>query len=200
MKKLYGYILAGSLALGAPILALAQDQDTAPTDSAAAMQAPDHSFKGNGDHARHGGWKPQDSFKEKYALTDDQSAKLKDLFKSRREESGPLRDRMKVEIDTLRLDVDSNASEGELKAVLDKLSADKKSMQASQERFKDKLQAILTPKQQAQMLLAMGGRHKGAGFGRHSMGNRGPGAMGHGFAQEGTSNHDDPAAGVSEQP
>jgi Spy/CpxP family protein refolding chaperone len=169
MKKLTGFLLAGSLALGFPLLALAQDQDTAPTDSAAASQADQNpSLKGGGGQARHGGWKGQDAFKQKYALTDDQSAKLKDLFKTHREEAKPLQEKMKVEIDTLRLDVDSNASESQLKTALDKLSADKKLMRDSQEQFQAKLQAILTPKQQAQMLLAMGA-HKG-GWGRRGMG------------------------------
>jgi Spy/CpxP family protein refolding chaperone len=205
MKKLYGYILAGSLALGAPLLALAQDQDTAPTDSAAATQAPtgsDHHPKGDWDHAHHGGWKPYDGFKEKYALTDDQSSKLKDLFKSHQEETKPLRNKIRVEIDTLRLDVDSNASESDLKDALDKLTEDKKSMQASEERFKGKLQAILTPKEQAQMILAMGGHHKGGqgDFGRHSMGNRGQMGMGHGFHSDKPDTHGDEAGSTSEQP
>ncbi len=198
MKKLTGFLLAGSLTFGLPFLALAQDQDTAPTDTAAAAQsAPDHPSKGHWDNARHGGWKGQDRFKEKYALTDDQSAKLKDLFKSHREEMRPLREKMRVEIDTLRLDVDSNASESQLKAALDKLSADKKTLEASNESFKGKLRAILTPKQQAQMLLAMGGRFQG-GWGGHFRGGRG--AMGQGFGQDKPSDDAQSPADTSTQP
>jgi Spy/CpxP family protein refolding chaperone len=191
MKKLTGVLLAGSLALGLPLLALAQDQDTAPTDSAAAAQA--QPSKNDGTHAGHGGWKGQDGFKQRYALTDDQSAKLKELFKSRQEEAKPLRNKIKVELDTLRLDVDSNASEGELKAALEKLAADKKTLEASNEAFKQKLQAILTHKQQAQMLLAMGGHRKG-GWGQHFKG------MGRGFGQDKPSDDVQAPAVSSDQP
>jgi len=193
MKKLTGVLLAGSLAFGLPLLAMAQDQDTAPTDTAATQAPQDHLSKGAWD----GGWKDKDSFKEKYALTDDQSAKLKALFKSRREEAKPLREKMRVEIDTLRLDVDSNASEGQLKAALDKLAADKKTMQASNESFKEKLRAILTPKQQAQMLLAMGGRRQGR-WGRGVMGNRG--GMGQGFGHGRPSDDGQTSDAASTQP
>ena len=135
-----------------------------------------------------------DKLKEKLGLSDDQVSKLKDLFKSQGETMKPLRDQMKIDMDTLQQKVDTKASDGDVKKLLDKLEADQKEMQAGREKMKDQLRAILTPTQQAKMVLGM--RKMGMGMmerwkGRHGLkkdGKDGSPAGGDGNAQPGQEN------------
>ena len=175
MKKLSRYIFAGSLAtvlaLGSAVIVRAQDEG--PTDK-------QDQGKGN----NHKGWGHFGGFKEKLGLTDEQAAKLKDLFKAQREETKPLRDHLRIDIDNLRLQVDSNASKSELAATLDKLSGEKKALRTAQEKFQQKLRGVLDPKQQAQMVLSMGGGRRG-GFGRPGNGDWGKPGMDHSWGANG---------------
>lgn len=132
---------------------------TALTTYADDDQAPaggdNHPGMGQGmDGGRMGGGH-MDMMKKKLNLTDDQASKLKDLFKGRMEADKPLRDQMKIDVDTLQQKVDTKASDGDIKKLLDKLDAEQKQMQASREKMKDQLRSILTPTQQAKMVLGM---------------------------------------------
>jgi Spy/CpxP family protein refolding chaperone len=106
-------------------------------------------------------------WKEKIGLTDDQVTKLKDLMKNQREETKTLADQMRVDMDTLKLKIDSKASDDTIKSLLDNLSAEKKKLQAKREDFINQAKQILTPTQQAKFLLAM------KGHGRWGRGHRG---------------------------
>ncbi len=169
MKKLSSLILAGSLVAAlafsfSPVLR-AQDQDQSPQPDQAKGG---RSAEKGGWGKSHMGWGPMG----KLGLTDDQQAKMKELFKSRGEDMKPLKDHVQLDRDTLRLQVDSNASKSELTSTMEKLSNDQKALRSSQEKFQDKLKSILTPKQQAQMILFKGG-HRGGGFGCQNRGGKG---------------------------
>ncbi len=110
---------------------------------------------------------PGGMWKEKLGLTDDQVAKMKELMKKQMTETQPLRDQMKVDMDTLKLKVDAKASDDTIKILLDNLSADKKKLQAKRESFIEQAKSILTPSQQAKFLMSM------KGHGRWDRGERG---------------------------
>jgi Spy/CpxP family protein refolding chaperone len=96
-----------------------------------------------------------DRMKEKLGLSDSQASKLKDLFKKQMEEMKPLRDQMKIDMDTLQQKVDTKASDTDVKKVLDALSADRKSMEAGRQKMEDAVREILNPTQQAKLVLSM---------------------------------------------
>lgn len=125
MTKLSKYIglgvLASGLFFGTILTAYADDPATNDNNGPAQV---------GGDH----GWNKKDwgdGWKDKFGLTDDQSKQLKDLFKKQREETKTLADQMKIDMDTLKLKVDSKASDGQIKALLDKISSEKKSYRPS---------------------------------------------------------------------
>ncbi len=162
MKKLIHLAFVGILAIAMVFavvhLALAQDQ---------SLSEKSDSAKEDG----HGKWGHFDGFKKKLGLNDEQETQLKDLFKSKNDEFKPLRDQMELDKDKLKLLVDKNASESELTDSMDKVSADQKALQAAQEKFQQKIKGILTPKQQAQMMVLRGG-HRRRGFGRWGWGGK----------------------------
>ena len=99
--------------------------------------------------------------KEKLGLTDEQAAKMRDVWKSQQETMKSLRDQERVDMALLRQKVDAKASDSEMKAALDKLSADRKAIQEAQESMTKKMRSILTPTQQAKMLLGTARRMEG---------------------------------------
>lgn len=139
-------LLAASL-IGAAWTAYADD-DQAPAGG-------DPPAMGQGmDGGMGGGWM-MDRAKKNLGLTDDQASKMKDLFKSQMEANKPLRDQMKIDMDTLQQKVDLKASDADIKKLLDKLDGEQKEMQASRDKMKDQMREILTPTQQAKMVLGM---------------------------------------------
>ncbi len=125
-----------------------------------------------------GGWEGGsghrlEMIKEKLGLNDSQASQLREMFKKQAEGTKPLRQKLKIGMDTLRLKMDSGAPDPELKKILDTLSADKKSLEESRKTFTDKLRTVLTPTQQAKFLLGMQDRRRGM------MAKRGMGRMGH---------------------
>jgi Spy/CpxP family protein refolding chaperone len=102
-----------------------------------------------------------DWMKKKLGLSDSQETKLKDLFKKQMEEGKPLRDQLKIDMDTLQQKVDTKASNDEVKKVLDALSADRKGMEASRQKMEDAVREILDPTQQAKFVLSMKDRGRG---------------------------------------
>ena len=96
-----------------------------------------------------------EKMKEKLGLSDSQASKLKDFFKKQMEDMKPLRDQVKIDMDTLQQKVDTKASDGDVKKVLDALSADRKGMEAGRKKMEDQLKEILSPTQQAKFVLGM---------------------------------------------
>jgi Spy/CpxP family protein refolding chaperone len=122
-----------------------------------------------------------DRMKEKLGLSDSQAAKLKDLFKKQMEETKPLRDQMKIDMDTLQQKIDTKASDADVKKVLDALSADRKSMEASRQNMEDAVREILSPTQQAKFVLSMRDRGRqmmGKWMGKWKHGGKGDGKDG----------------------
>jgi Spy/CpxP family protein refolding chaperone len=151
-KKLWLVALMTTALVGTAFTLYADDAqapaggDDKPGMGQGTDPGPDGGMMG-GDH--------MDKMKEKLGLSDDQAAKLKDLFKSQMEANKPLRDQMKIDMDTLQQKVDMKASDGDIKKLLDKLDSENKEMQASRDKMKDQLRSILTPTQQAKMVLGM---------------------------------------------
>lgn len=166
MTKLFktlGLALAVGFFFGT-ILVVHADDPSAKDDNGSAPKGSDH------------GWNKKDwggMWKDKFGLTDSQIQKLKDLMKKHKDETQALTDQIKIDMDTLKLKVDSKASDDEIKTLLDNLLAEKKSMQAKQQSFIDEARTILTPAQQAKFLLK--GMVPGmGGWGGHGMwGHRG---------------------------
>ncbi len=164
MTKLFKFMGLGALAsvlfFGTNLTAFADDPPTSDAN-APAQKSGDRGWNNRG-------W--GDGWKEKLGLTDTQSQQLKDLLKKQREETQALWDQIKVDMDTLKLKVDSKASDDDVKALLDKLSTEKKEMQVKREHFIEKSRGILTPTQQAKFLLEKRGRGGWGGrekWGRH---------------------------------
>jgi Spy/CpxP family protein refolding chaperone len=155
MKKFLGLLglsaLSAFLIFGTLQWVHADDQAQSDNDGQAKMDKGQGWDKGGWGGDRSGMWK------EKFGLTDAQAEKLQDLFKKQREESQTLRDQIKVDMDTLKLKVDSKASDAEIKTILDNLQAEKKKMEAKQDSFTEQAKTILTPTQQAKFLLQMKG-------------------------------------------
>jgi len=160
--------LALVLVLGTALKAAAQEGDKQEGDR-------NHSEKSWGDRAGFG-MGPMGRMKEKLGLTDDQAAKVKELFKRLGEETKPLREQAKIDMDTLRLKVDSKAPDSEIKKILEALTLDRKKMEEGRKKLQDQLALILTPTQRAKMIMrleerggkmmkGMGGRRMGGGGG-----------------------------------
>lgn len=149
MKRIVSALFAGMLLLAAP-----------------AMHADDK--KGHDPHAQ---WDRFDMLKKRLGLTADQVSQWKDAEKGDREQGKLLKDKTKADEASLAVLVDEKASDDDLKAGLDLLEKDHQAMQASREKKIGTLKGILTPMQQAKLVMMMGG-HGGFGGG---MGRRGAG-------------------------
>lgn len=155
MKKSIWLVSLMTLALmGVTLAAYGQDNPAPTGDNGQPAMGPgsDGGMMGGG---------MVDKLKDKLGLSADQVTKLKDLFKANMEKMKPLRDQMKIDMDTLQQKVDAKASDGDLKKVLDALSADRKSMAASRENMQDQMRAIFTVQQQAKFALSLQNRAAG---------------------------------------
>jgi Spy/CpxP family protein refolding chaperone len=165
MTRLFKFIGLGALVSGlfwGSILSAYADDPATSGGITPAPKGSDHGWNNKG-------W--GDMWKDKFGLSEDQSQKLKDLFKKQKEETQTLVDQMKVDMDTLKLKVDSKAPDDQIKSLLDNLSAEKKELQTKREHFMDQTRTILTPTQQAKFLLEKKGQR---GWGGHGMwGHRG---------------------------
>ncbi|HVZ81552.1 MAG TPA: Spy/CpxP family protein refolding chaperone [bacterium] len=129
----------------------------------AGLALADGTMGGGQDHPSWGkdGGKKLEMMQKKLDLTDDQVSKLKELYQGQKDANKSLRERLKADMKSLRDKVDAKASDSDLKSVLDSLSQDRQDLQAARQRMADKMRGILTPTQQAKMVLAMGDRAKG---------------------------------------
>jgi Spy/CpxP family protein refolding chaperone len=150
-------LMAGTL-VGSALTVFAQDsQPSAGDNGPQAGEEGGHSGMGAGG-PQGGMMMNPEKLKDRLGLTDVQIAQMRNLFKSQMEANQSLRDKMKIDMDTLKQKVDAKASDGDLKKVLDALSADRKTMEANRQKMEDKVRHILTPLQQAKMVLGMQAR------------------------------------------
>ena len=96
--------------------------------------------------------------KEKLGLSDDQADKLTAAFKAHREQVKPLFDKVRVAQDLLRQRLDEKASDKDIQASLDGLAAARAALRAQREKFETSLASILSPRQRAEMQLALARR------------------------------------------
>ncbi len=98
-------------------------------------------------------------------LTAQQQEQMKALRAKQREEMKPLRGGVHEALAALRKLVDEGGSDAAIKAQLDALKAARTQMQAAQQKHQDEVAGILSPKQQAKLVLmfAHGMRDRAAG-------------------------------------
>lgn len=113
-----------------------------------------------------------DELKKKLALTKEQGEKLKNLFESKIQEDKILNDQLSLDLAALRLLFDEKGLDSSLKEALGKISDDQAAIQESEKAFREKINAVLTPKQQAQLIveIPMGGPPGVGFFGRKGLG------------------------------
>ena len=113
-------------------------------------------------------WDKYEMLKKQLDLTDAQVSQWKDLEKGEREQGKLSRDKAKADEANLAVLVDENASADQLKTALKSLEDDHKQMQAAADKKKEALKAILTPIQQAKLVVSWSEHH-----GRGALGGRG---------------------------
>jgi hypothetical protein len=167
-----GLVSAGiaALLLAAPASRLRADDaaSTAPAAPAADDKGADNGDKMEGKMLEH--------MTKALDLTDDEVAKVKAEGESNRAAMKPLRDKVKLDMDSLKVLVDKKASDSDLSAAIATFKTDRKAVEAQQSAHMDALQAILTPMQQAKGIFMMA-RMEGMGHGGWG-GHRGKGDKG----------------------
>lgn len=104
---------------------------------------------------------------KKLGLSDEQMEKMKAAAKAHRETIKPLRKEMRADMKKLREQIKNRAGDAAVAATLGKLELTRKAIQAENEKMKAATDELLTPTQQAKMLLKMMKQmHDGPGKGR----------------------------------
>lgn len=136
--------------------------------------------------------KMMSQMKDDLGLTDDQAAKMKAIHKENHEATKALRNKVDADLANLKVLVDKKASDTELSALIATLKSDHEALQAAEKKHRDAMQQILTPLQQAKMVIQMGEhRHGKGGMGGMMMGGEGMHGM-HGHGPEGVDDMDGP--------
>ena len=135
MRKLIGLLAVAGLLLGAN--AWAEDEES----------------KGPGGP---GGGKMMKRFQKKLELTDDQAAKLKAIDEAQRKEQTPLWEDLGKQMKELKALVDEKAPDAKLTAKIKGLKAIRDKIEANRKKFDGQKEAVLTPMQQAKVALWMG--------------------------------------------
>lgn len=151
MKRIISTLTAAGLLAGALLIP-------------AAIRAEEKAAGGRGEAFR-------ERLREKFGITEDQAVQLKAARRARRDAAVAAKAEMGAAMRKLADQIEDKASEKEIAATLDKLSALRKAQRAEAEKFEAGLSSILTPTQRAKMLVAMkrhGGmmRRGGRGGGR----------------------------------
>ena len=150
------------------------------------------------DKGKHGkgqdmGAKHMEMMKKELGLSKDQAAKSKAATMANHEAMKTAGNKVKADLANLQVLVDKKASDAELTTSLNTLDADRKAMQAQQQKHIDAMRAILTPTQQAKMALKLG-EHMSEGMMGKGMGggmmHGGMGGMDHKDGKEGKPGHD----------
>lgn len=113
---------------------------------------------GDGSGWDKGGW--EDTCAKSCDLSDSQKEKLKAIFAKQRETTQAMVDQIKIDMDTLKLNVDAKAGDDTIGALLDKIDAEKEKLATQRDGFEDQLDDTLTRTQQAKLLLAKSGHRK----------------------------------------
>jgi Spy/CpxP family protein refolding chaperone len=111
----------------------------------------------------HGHWDKFKLLQKKLDLTDDQVAQWKAAEKGQGEKAKLLSDRTKADLAELAVLVDENAPDADLKAGLKSLEADHREKMAREAKKIETMKGILTPMQQAKLVVMMFGGHKDMG-------------------------------------
>jgi Spy/CpxP family protein refolding chaperone len=109
--------------------------------------------------------------REKFEITEEQEAKLKTARRAKRDASAAIMADLGAATRKLQDQIEDKASDSELSATLDKISAIRKAERAEEDKFEAALKSILTPAQRARMALAM--KARGGMGGRMGGGQRG---------------------------
>jgi Spy/CpxP family protein refolding chaperone len=148
MRKLLGGLLAGGFIVGlflSSVLVVRADDDPKPGDQ-------------GGDAAGIG---VIAKMKDKLGLTDDQVAKLKQLGESAKAEITPLWKQMGADLKALGEKVKAKAGDDVLKPLLDSINTDRQNLDAAKNKYIDQSRTILTPTQQAKMVIYEAMKWKG---------------------------------------
>jgi Spy/CpxP family protein refolding chaperone len=92
--------------------------------------------------------------KEKLGLSDEQVAKLKTLLESEKAELTPLVKKQLADLKTLDEKVKANAPDDELDPILDNMETRRQNIESAKSKYIGQARAILTPTQQAKVVLA----------------------------------------------
>jgi Spy/CpxP family protein refolding chaperone len=92
--------------------------------------------------------------KEKLGLSEDQEKKLADLRTAEKAELKPLHEKNKAVVEKLKGQIQSKDSDANIKTTLDELKANRESMKQVALKYRESRAAILTPTQQAKMIIA----------------------------------------------
>lgn len=104
---------------------------------------------------------------KKLGLSDEQMEKMKAATKTHMETIKPLRKELRADMKKLREQIKNRAGDAAVAATLGKLELTRKAIQAENEKMKAATVELLTPTQQAKMLLKMMKQmHDGPGKGR----------------------------------
>jgi Spy/CpxP family protein refolding chaperone len=161
MKRFMGWVAVG-LALGALVLALnlnacaGEKGFSKGKKDGTRKEAPrGGEMDGSGDFNGPG---MIERMKSKLDLSDEQVQKLKALVGTARKDGKPLREKLSEDVKVLARKLKDGARDSELTALLDKVQADHKALQAHRERQMEAVRKILSPTQQAKMVVRMSGR------------------------------------------
>ena len=119
---------------------------------AVAPLSADMGMKGHGDMM---GGKMMEHMMKKLELTDDQAKQMKALHKADQDANKALMDKMETDIASLKALLKKKASDADLSALISTLKDDHKAMQEAMQANHEAMMQILTPVQQAKMVLHM---------------------------------------------
>jgi|GEM_PF-1967556 Spy/CpxP family protein refolding chaperone len=129
-----------------------------------ALHADDKPAQAEKEGEHWGGHDKFEHMKKWLGLSDDQAAQWKKAEEGQRDAGKLLRDKLKADQAQLSVLVDEKASDGKLTDALNALESDGKALKAQGEKQREAIKAILTPLQQAKLVVARSNK-RGGGFG-----------------------------------
>jgi Spy/CpxP family protein refolding chaperone len=124
-------------------------------------------------------------------MTDAQAEKFKAARKANMEAMKPLMEKQKLDVDSLKVLVDKKASDNELKAAIASVKADHQAIDDQRKKQHETMGAMLTPLQEAKMIIRMGGMGAQMMMGGGMGGGMMEGKMGKGGMHKGGHDKDD---------
>jgi Spy/CpxP family protein refolding chaperone len=102
--------------------------------------------------------------KDKLGLTEDQVKQLQAVVESEKEEMGPLFEKISADRKALEDSLKAGAKDADLKVLLDNLEMDHQNIGTAGKRFRGQIRGILTPTQQAKIVVDRGQHRNGKGL------------------------------------